>query len=267
VERTEATERGDAAAHDVYRAALGILSDAGVPFLVGGAYALAHYTGIERYTKDFDVFLLPDDRDRALRALHAEGYRVEVTFSHWLGKAYRDEYFLDIIYSSGNGVARVDAQWFEYAVPATVLGVPVRVIPAEEMIWSKAFIMERERYDGADVAHILRAHAEDLDWTRLVARFRDTWRVLFVHLMLFAFVYPAEQHRIPSRIIDDLVRLIEADLHTAAPPERLCCGTLLSREQYLPDVQRWGYLDARLSPRGALSRDETDRWTAAIGTT
>ena len=38
--------------------------------------------------------------------------------------------------------------------------MPGPLIPAEEMIWSKAFIMERERYDGADVAHILRACAE-----------------------------------------------------------------------------------------------------------
>ena len=26
----------------------------------------------------------------------------------------------------------------------------------EESLWQKAFIMERERYDGADVAHLLR---------------------------------------------------------------------------------------------------------------
>ena len=28
-----------------------------MPFLVGGAYAFARYTGIERHTKDFDVFV------------------------------------------------------------------------------------------------------------------------------------------------------------------------------------------------------------------
>src|SRR5437762_2369474 len=38
-----------------YRQAVRLLNEGGVPFLVGGAYALAHYTGIVRHTKDFDV--------------------------------------------------------------------------------------------------------------------------------------------------------------------------------------------------------------------
>ena len=68
-------------------------------------------------------------------------------------------------------------------MPERVLDVPVRLIPAEEMIWSKAFVMERERYDGADVAHILRACAETLDWPRLLQRFDGHWRVLLQHLV------------------------------------------------------------------------------------
>ena len=38
-----------------------------------------------------------------------------------------------------------------------VLGVPVLVANVEDGVLSKAFIMERERYDGADVAHLLQA--------------------------------------------------------------------------------------------------------------
>jgi hypothetical protein len=66
-----------------------------------------------------------------------------------------------------------------YAEPAIVMGQPVRLCPAEETIWSKAFVMERERYDGADIAHLLRARAEMLDWRRLTRRFGRHWRVLF----------------------------------------------------------------------------------------
>jgi len=39
------------------------------------------------------------------------------------------------------------------------------------MIWSKAFIMERDRYDGADIAHIIRTCGKGLDWSRLLHRF------------------------------------------------------------------------------------------------
>jgi hypothetical protein len=36
-------------------------------------------------------------------------------------------------------------------------------VSAEEVIWSKAFVTERERYDGADIMHVLLACAETLD--------------------------------------------------------------------------------------------------------
>ena len=92
------------------------------------------------------------------------GFATELTFPHWLGKAYAGDRFIDLIFSAGNGVAAVDDLWFAHAPPGEVLGVPVRLCPPEEMIWSKAFIMERERYDGADVAHLILACGRELDW-------------------------------------------------------------------------------------------------------
>jgi hypothetical protein len=45
------------------------------------------------------------------------------------------------------------------------------------MIWSKAFVMERERFDGADVAHLLRSMGPRLDWDRILRRFDRYWEV------------------------------------------------------------------------------------------
>src|ERR1051325_11003677 len=95
-----------------YRDALSRLDRAGVEYLVGGAYAFARYTGIERHTKDFDVFIRRDDFQRASFAFQKAGYDTELTFPHWLGKAYKGEDFVDLIFSAGNGVARVDDRWF-----------------------------------------------------------------------------------------------------------------------------------------------------------
>jgi hypothetical protein len=172
----------DPAARAFYQRSMWMLDEAGLPFLVGGAYAFARYTGIERHTKDFDIFVHPRDFDRVLDTLAAAGCETHVPFPHWLGKAHREGEFVDVIFSSGNGVAVVDDEWFRHAVDDEVLGMPARLCPAEEIIWSKAFIMERERYDGADIAHILRASADTLDWTRLVERFGSNWRVLLQHL-------------------------------------------------------------------------------------
>ena len=98
-----------------------------------------------------------------------------------------------MIYCSGNGVAEVDDEWFSFAADGEILGVPVRLCPAEEMIWSKAYVQERERFDGADIAHLIRCRGKSMDWDRLLRRFGDHWRVLFSHLVLFGFIYPGDR--------------------------------------------------------------------------
>lgn len=242
---------------------LNMLKNSNTPFLVGGAYALAQYAGVVRHTKDLDLFVKKDDAEGILNQFARAGYKSEMTFSHWLGKAFKGESFIDLIFSSGNGVAVVDDLWFQYATDAEVFGVPVKLCPAEEMIWSKGFIMERERFDGADVAHILKACGPHLDWDRLLQRFDGHWRVLLTHLILFGFTYPAEKDRIPKEVMEKLVSKLAEDTQCSSE-EKVCHGTLLSREQYLVDVERWGYSDARETPRGNMTAKEIDHWTIAI---
>jgi hypothetical protein len=250
-------------AYDFYRRAMTGLQAARVPFLVGGAYAFARYTGIVRHTKDFDIFVDPRDFDRALDELRQLGCTVERSFPHWLGKAYCGDDFVDVIFSSGNGVARVDELWFEHAVDEEVLGIPSKLCPAEEMIWSKSFILERERYDGGDVAHVLRARADDLDWERLVSRFGANWPVLLSHLVLFTYIYPDERQRIPVRLMEDLMGRQREQMSSPPSKERLCRGTILSRSQFLVDVEQWGYRDAREVPLGSMTANELAIWTQA----
>jgi hypothetical protein len=169
-----------------YRHVLEILNASGVPYLVGGAYALNCYTGIGRHTRDLDVFIRRSDFEHAGAVLAQEGYKAELTFPHWLGKVHAEGVYIDLIFSSGNGIAEVDDAWFGHAANAVVLDVPTKICPPEEMIWSKAFIMERERYDGADIVHLVRALGDRLDWPRLFRRFEPHWRVLLSHLVLLA---------------------------------------------------------------------------------
>jgi len=250
-------------AYGFYREALERLNEAGIDFMVGGAYASGHYTGILRDTKDFDIFVRPDDCRRVLDLFAEAGFHTELTFPHWLGKVYWSEYFVDVIFSSGNGVARVDDDWFAHAQPATVLDMPVHLIPVEEMIWSKGFVVERERYDGADVNHVLRARAAQLDWKRLLQRFGPHWRVLFSQVVLFGFGYPGERTQVPEWVMRYFIRRLESEAQTAGP-KHLCRGTLLSREQYLVDIEEWGYQDARLLPHEYMSSEDIEHWTAAI---
>ncbi len=255
----------DQVAVSFYQGSMTALQDAGVPFLVGGAYALARYAGIIRHTKDFDIFGYPADAERALATLAALGYETELTFPHWLGKAYAGEYFVDVIFSAGNGVAEVDDVWFEHGVDEEVLDMPVKLIPVEEMIWSKAFVMERERCDVNDVMHLFRACAEDMDWDRLLARFNPYWQVLLSYVILFDFVYPGERQHIPGRVYEALLDRLARERQGRPLRGKLCQGTLLARAQYLIDIEDWGYRDARLMPRGNMTQEDIELWTAAIG--
>jgi hypothetical protein len=250
----------DAIGFNFYRDALSVLKASGVPFLVGGAYAFQCYTGIHRNTRDFDVFVRPEDKDFVLQRFADAGYRTQITFEHWLGKIYQDEYYVDIIFSSGNGLCRVDDAWFDHARDSQVFGVSVKLVPIEEMIWSKGFIMERERFDGADIVHLIRAGGACLDWKRLITRFGVHGRVLLTHLLMFGFVYPGERDMIPQWVIDTLIaRLGDMPPPNGAP---VSMGTLISRSQYLPDLEE-GYLDARLPPIGNMTPEEVEVWTAA----
>ncbi len=249
---------------EFYRHGLGLLDENLLPYLVGGAYAFARYTGIERHTKDFDIFIRRSDFKRAEQIMKKAGYETELTFPHWLGKAFKGDDFIDLIFSAGNGVAAVDELWFEHAVPCRVLGMDVKLIPAEEMIWSKALIMERERYDGADVAHVLHAVGEQLDWRRLLDRFGRYWRVLYAHLILFGFIYPSDRSKIPVWVMDEFARRQSDEVRSPDAKDKTCYGTILSRQQYLVDINCWGYQDARLRPLGTMSAEEIAHWTAGI---
>ena len=240
------------------------LQAADAPFLVGGAYALRHYTGIERDTKDFDIFVRREDYDSVMAVLSRAGCDTELTFPHWLGKATCEDALVDVIFSSGNGVAAVDDDWFRYSTAGQVFDLPVKLCPPEETIWSKAFVAERERYDGADIMHLLLACGPTLDWDRLLKRFGEHWRVLLSYLCLFGFVYPPERTRIPEPVMTSLIGRLEAELHSPPPARRVCQGTLISRKQYLPDVEQWGFEDGRLIRAHAMTPEEVADWTRAI---
>jgi len=249
-----------------YRRTLHVLSDAHVPFLVGGSHAYLQFTGIVRPTKDFDLFLQQAHLERALEALREAGYRTEITFPHWLAKAHQSGDHVDLVFASGNGLCVVDQEWFDHATDADVLGMPVKIAPIEEFMWQKAFVMERERFDGADIMHLLRNCAHSVDWSRLIKRFDRYWPLLLTYLTMFVFVYPSERHIIPTRVFDELLERLKQQLSTNenGSADFVCQGTLVSRAQYMVDIGQYGFADARLAPRGRMSPEEAIYWTWAI---
>jgi hypothetical protein len=101
-----------------------------------------------------------------------------------------------------------------------------------------------------------------VNWPRLLGRFGDHWPVLLSHLVLFRFVYPDQRDCVPPAVMLELTQRLAAQRDE--PSHRICYGTLLSRGQYLHDVEQLGYLDARVRPLGSMTPEETRIWTDGI---
>lgn len=240
------------ATRDFYVRALTILDEAAIPYVVGGGYAMAAYTGIQQRTKDLDLFLKPSDHRRALDALAQAGYRTEYFYPFWIAKALEGEAFIDIIYNSANGICEVDDLWLAHAHPIEVHGYRTRLCPAEEQLWSKAFVQDRDRFDGADIAHLILRQGRGFDWQRLVNRFLDHEPVLLAHLLMFDYIYPSQRGCIPDWVMEHL--------HLRSPrrptAQKICRGTNVCQRGFLVDIYEWGYRDARLQPIGKLTPEQ-----------
>ena len=40
----------------------------------------------------------------------------------------------------------------------------VHLVPPTQFVWSKIYVQDRYRYDGADVTHMILKRSEDIDW-------------------------------------------------------------------------------------------------------
>ncbi len=240
-----------------YRHVLAVLQKHKLPFLVGGDFALRAYTGIRRTTKNLDLFICPSDLHLTLQILAEAGYRTEVTDSHWLGKAFCKDYFVDLILGFANGIGQVDSTWFARSKSGMLFGIPVHYMSPDDMIWVKCFVQDRDRYDGADVAHLLLSCHDILEWKRMLKHFGSFWRVLLSHLILFGFIYPGERRKIPSWLMEELLRRLQGQLKTSGEPQ-LCQGTLLSMTQYSTDIHRESFRDARVFPATLSAHFSTD---------
>lgn len=248
-----APEDPDPRTRAFYVDAMKALDKAGVPYLVGGAFAMAYFTGIRRHTKDLDLLVRPADRDRTLTTLTAAGYRTEFFYPFWIAKALSGESFIDILYNSGNGLSPIDDEWFTHSVESNVLGYRARLAPAEEQLWMKAFVMDRDRFDGADVNHLILGRGRKLDWPRLLRRFAGHERVLLAHLMLFGYAYPCERDCVPQWVVKRLEEIVRDEPKVR---EKVCRGTFIAQKGYGVALNEWGFRDARLKPHGPLTPEE-----------
>jgi hypothetical protein len=230
-------------ADDFYADSLRLLRDSQIPVLVAGTFAVNCYTGINRATKDLDIFCRAGDFPRILLRFREHGFDAVTVDERWLAKVKRGGCFFDVIFSSTAAVVTITDLWFQESHPAEIYGVPVQLTPPTEMIWSKALLQNRHRYDGADIAHLILRQNERIDWKRLLAHMEQYWEVLLMHVLNFRFIYPSERDKIPRWLLDELLLRTREQADLPPPQTKVCRGRLFSPDDYRIDVSEWGFAD------------------------
>jgi hypothetical protein len=235
-----ASERAEAFYAEVIR----LMAESGIPFLLSGTYALSCYTGIVRPTKDVDVFARAGDALRMLSFFKERGFGVQVVDERWLYRVTREELFVDVITNMPTSQTHVTDDWFVDAPEAKLFDTCVHLVPPTQFVWSKIFVADRYRYDGADVAHMILKRSEDIDWKQLISHLELYWEVLLMAVLNFRFVYPSERDLVPRWVMDELLGRLKAQLEMPAAEKRVCRGRIFSPRDYMIDVNDWDFSEA-----------------------
>jgi hypothetical protein len=210
--------------------------------MLGGAFCIFHHTGVFRDTKDLDVYCKSVDCPRILKFFADKGFRIEFTDARWLAKVFYGDYFIDIIFDTVNNICVVDDTWFQRAAEAEFFGVNVKLLSAEELLWTKIYVQNRERYDGADINHLILQQGKKMDWKHVLYRLDPHWQILLAQILQFQFVYPVDHYDIiPKWLFDELIKRANELYDLPVPIEKVCRGPMIDQTQYAIDIKEWNY--------------------------
>jgi hypothetical protein len=201
-----------------FRTALNALNEAHVPYVIGGAFAIYRYSGAWRNTNDLDLYLERRHISQAADILAREGFldygEMAAGDREWIYHAMKDGTLIDLIWQPPNHMASIDESFYENGTDGEFLDVQTRYMSASDLIWTKIFIINRQRCDWPDIFHVIRSSPSEIDWSSLVQKIGDHWPVLLSFVVLFDWVYPNEAQSIPQSLREDLLNRKNRDSFT-----------------------------------------------------
>lgn len=207
----------------VFKRGTAALEQAGIRYLLHGAMGLATYAGHWRNTKDVDVVVHATDRERGTEALRRAGfqdYHDQLAYDRsWIFRGANDGMLMDLIWALPNHRVEIDEEWFARSRPVQLRGETFAVVPPEELVRVKLYVMQRERCDWVDVLNVLAGAASEIDWRWLVQRMGRDLPLLHGVLAVFNWLCPERARKLPAwvreqfalpRIDDDDLAAMEA---------------------------------------------------------
>lgn len=173
-----------------------------VPFAIGGGIAMSYYSGMWRDTKDVDLYVTHADVATLRQILEDQGfedYYGRAPYDRrWIYRGFRGGYIVDLIWQLANYRAEVEPYWLRQAELVEMHGSQVGMLPAEELIFAKLYVMQRERCDWPDLLNILWARGRGLDWPRMMEMVGEDWALVGGLLSVFGWLCPAEARELPD---------------------------------------------------------------------
>lgn len=209
---------------DVYTKALAAVTEKDIPFALGGAFAVWHYTGIWRHTHDIDIFTTPENVQPIAEALTQAGFddlgEQAPGDREWIYHAIKADIIVDVIWRFANRLTMVTSDWMEQGSPGEFLGIDVKFIPMEELVWSKIYTMNKHRCDWPDIMRIFRANCATFNWKKLLDRVGEHWLLLDGVIDVFDWQFPADGACVPTEIRQELLRRKEEYRSDPSAPTR-----------------------------------------------
>src|SRR5688500_16474795 len=143
------------------------LRDNEIPHLLGGSLAFWAHGGPER-RKDLDFMIKPEDGERALEALAAEGLRTEKPPEGWLYKAWEGDVLVDLIFHPKG--MEIDDSVIARGEDLEVLSMPLKVMALEDVMCTKLLALHEHHLDYSSLVQMARALREKVDWEEVRAR-------------------------------------------------------------------------------------------------
>lgn len=224
------------------------LEEANVPYALIGGVA-GKELGRPRITHDIDVFVRPEDAERALKALEISGFSTEKRDLTWLYKAWKEDTLVDIIFKSSGDI------YFDDEVRSHVRRVPyqdryINSISPEDFVVIKAAVhQEHIPHHWHDALAVLTEG--NIDWGYLLKRARFSPRRV-LSLLIYA---QSNDIAVPFEAIQGLYKKLY-DTHIDSPVEADHPYRKTIRETYkkVPPKESVIYTKARIIE--ALNTDE-----------
>ncbi len=217
----------------VYRTVMRAAAERKISFAIGGSLAMLHYMGAgPRSTKDLDLYIVPESREAMIGLLAELGfwdYYKQLPYDrNWIYRGFNGDTIIDIIWSMANSRATVDEEWLTLGKEVEFAGETHRLIPIEEMIWSKLYVLQKDRCDWPDILNMIHSVGGAVDWQRLARRTGPDTPLLASVLNVYRWMHCDRDIEFPPPIF-----------HMLAEPSASCTGDTSQLRARLLDSRPW----------------------------